>query len=75
MELITLYSTNCPKCKIISKKLMQAGISFNIVDCKENTKAIDMLSEKGFRQMPILQVGDKFLDFKQANTWINEGVK
>ena len=28
--MITFYSTNCPKCKVLSTKLDQAGVKYNI---------------------------------------------
>jgi hypothetical protein len=29
-----------------------------------------MLSGKGFKGMPVLQVGDEYFDFMKANKWI-----
>jgi hypothetical protein len=31
-----------------------------------------MLSGKGFKGMPVLQVGDEYFDFMKANKWIGE---
>lgn len=70
MEKITLYSTNCPKCKVITKKLQQKGIEFTEIDCKADLTYIEMLRGKGFSSMPIMQVGEEFLDFMTANRWI-----
>ena len=72
MENIVLYSTNCPKCKVITKKLTQKGIGFTEIDCKADTTYISMLSGKGFTGMPVLQVGETYLDFSKANKWIGE---
>ena len=72
MERIVLYSTNCPKCKVITKKLEQKGIDFTEIDCRANTTYIEMLSGKGFKGMPVLQVGDEYFDFMKANRWIGE---
>lgn len=72
MDKIILYSTNCPKCKVITKKLAQKGIDFTEIDCKTDTTYIAMLSGKGFVGMPVLQVGEDFLDFSKANKWIGE---
>ena len=70
MEKVILYSTHCPKCKVLSKKLSLKEISFNEIDCRENNEVISMLSEKGFRSMPVLQVDDKFYNFSQSIQWI-----
>lgn len=72
MKNIILYSTNCPKCKVIVKKLKQKGIDFTEIDCRADETYIPMLSGKGFTGMPILQVGEDFLDFSKANKWIGE---
>jgi len=65
---IKLYSTHCPRCLVLEKKLDQAGIEFELVT-EFDVKA---MREKGFMGAPILQVGNDFMDFTKANTWINE---
>lgn len=72
MELITLYSTQCPKCRVVETKLQQKNLDYNIINCKEDASAIDTLVEKGFRAMPILKVGEEYLDFSKAIKWIGE---
>ena len=62
--MITLYSTGCPKCQVLEKKLIKDGIEFSISD------DIDELIEKGFMSAPILKVDDKFLEFKDAINWL-----
>lgn len=63
---IKLYSTHCPKCIVLEKKLRQKGISF------EEINDIDVMEAKGFMQAPMLEVDGIVMDFKQANDWINE---
>ena len=43
MDKIILYSTNCPKCKVICKKLQQKNLDFTEIDCKADTTYIEML--------------------------------
>lgn len=62
---VVLYSTNCPKCLILEKKLTQKGISFEI---NNNVEAI---RELGYLAAPLLKVDDEVMDFSKANTWIN----
>lgn len=71
MDKIILYSTHCPKCRVVEKKLEQANINYTEVDAS-NPEVIEMLSGKGFRQMPILQVGENFIGFTEAVKWIGE---
>lgn len=65
MEII-LYSTNCPKCKILEKKLVEKNIKFT-----KNNDVITM-SELGIDQVPVLSIDNKLLNFVEANKWINE---
>ena len=63
---IILYSTGCPKCNVLIQKLNSAGIEYTI------SQDMDILINKGFSSVPVLQIGDEFLPFSAANTWINE---
>ncbi len=65
MEII-LYSTNCPKCKILEKKLTEKNIKFT-----KNNNVIEM-TELGIDQVPVLSIDGKLLNFVEANKWINE---
>lgn len=62
---ITLYTTHCPKCKVIEKKLESKKIQYT-----EETN-IEKIEELGFVSVPVLQVDDEFLEFADANKWIN----
>ena len=62
----TLYSTHCPKCQILEKKLSQKGIEYTEVNDMQSM--LDM----GLQSVPWLEVDGQILDFNQANKWINE---
>lgn len=64
-EMIVLYSTDCPKCKVLKKKLEEKGIAY-----QGNNSVEEMLS-LGINQVPVLKVNGELLDFSAANTWIN----
>lgn len=64
--MVTLYSTHCPKCVIIEKKLAQKNIEY-----KENND-IDKMLEMGLQSVPWLEVDGQLMDFNQAIKWINE---
>lgn len=57
---IILYSTNCPKCKQLERKLNSLNIEFEI------TNDIQKLIDLGFRSAPVLQIDDKFYEFSAA---------
>lgn len=65
MEVI-LYSTGCPKCNVLKKKLNDKNINFT-----ENND-IDIMTSLGIEQVPVLSIDGKLMNFSQANTWINE---
>lgn len=63
--MITLYSTGCPKCKVLKKKLDEKGIKYTVNLSVEEMMAI------GITQVPVLCVEGKLLQFKQAVDWVN----
>lgn len=66
MELI-FYTTGCPKCSILRKKMDAKNLNYKIVDDVEY-----MVSEKGFLSVPVLEVNGEAKDFPEAVKWINE---
>lgn len=65
METLILYSNGCPKCKVIKSKLEAKNIKFS------ESSNIEELTSLGIQSLPILKVGDEFLNFVDANTWVN----
>ena len=66
MNNIILYSTNCPKCKILETKLNLKKIAYSVIT------DVELMIEKGFEQAPVLEINGKFMDFKSANDWVEE---
>ena len=64
--MIILYSTGCPKCKVLEQKMDIKNIKY------EKITDIDIMTKKGFMSVPMLDVNGKIMDFKTANNWINE---
>ena len=64
-----LYSTGCPKCKILKKKLDNSGIEY-----AEET-SVDKMLALGITQVPVLYVNDEMLPFVKANEYINSLIK
>lgn len=62
---VILYSTGCPKCNVLKKKLDKANVDYSIISDKE------VILKTGFTVVPVLQVDDKFLEFKEANEYLN----
>ena len=66
MDKITLYTTHCPKCSVIEKKLQQKEIEYDIVE------DIEEIEKLGYMTVPLLKIGDEILDFVKANEWVNK---
>lgn len=64
MEVI-LYSTGCPKCKVIESKLNNKNIQFQVIS---DVAAMEAL---GFQEAPVLDVNGEKMDFVTANRWVN----
>lgn len=62
---VTLYSTHCPKCNVLEKKLKQKNISY------EEVNDIEIMKRKGYLSVPILEVDGVSMDFKTSSDWIN----
>ena len=60
-----LYSTGCPKCNVLKKKLHEKSIQY-----KEVTD-VDTMVKMGFERVPILSVDNSIMDFSTACNWIN----
>lgn len=62
--MITLYSTHCPKCNVLEKKLNIKKLKYTLVE-DEN-----LMVEKGFLSAPMLEVDGKVMTFKEAIDWL-----
>ena len=66
MGKVIFYSTHCPRCKVLELKLKQKNIEF------EEINDVEVMTEKGFKEAPKLEVDGVVMDFKQAVDWIKE---
>lgn len=64
-HIVLFTQENCPRCNIIKTKLSSKEVSF------QESKNMEVLKEKGFLTVPVLNVGEDYLDFLKANEWIN----
>ena len=63
---IILFTTGCPRCSILEKKLEAAAIEF------EKNSDTKLMAEKGYFFLPILEVNDIAYEFGDAVKWIKE---
>lgn len=62
---VVLYSTGCPRCKILKSKLDKKGITYSVVD------DVDKMLSMGMVVVPVLEVDGVRMSFKEAINWIN----
>jgi len=63
---IVLYSTHCHNCKSLKLKLNEKNIDFVEVN------DIEIMTEKGFMQAPMLEVDGLAMNYKAACIWLSE---
>jgi glutaredoxin-related protein len=61
---IKLYSTHCPRCEVLKKKLIEKSIVY------EEINDTSIMLEKGFLSAPMLEVDNVVIDFLEATKWI-----
>ena len=62
---VTLYSTGCPVCNVVSAKLRQKNIKYNEIN------DIDIMLSKGFMSAPMLDVDGNILNSQEAIKFID----
>lgn len=62
---VILYSTGCPKCKVLKAKLDSKEISYGIIS------DTSVMIDKEIETVPVLEVDGNMMDFKTAVDWIN----
>lgn len=65
---IILYSTGCPKCNILKKKLADAHMEYSVVE------DVDVMLSKGLKDVPWLEVDGNLMNFVDSSKWINERI-
>lgn len=66
MKKLILYTTGCPKCKILEKKLSDKGIDFEKCDDKE------VMNSLGIVSVPVLKLDDgRMLGYFEAVKYVN----
>lgn len=63
---VILYTTHCPKCKVLTAKLKAKGVDY------EEITDVDVMRDKGFMSAPMLEVDGKIMTFVEAIKWVNE---
>lgn len=62
---VILFSTGCPKCKVLKQKLNAKNINYI-----ENND-VDEMESLGISSVPVLIVNDMRFEFSDAIKWVN----
>lgn len=66
MVIPILYSTGCPKCNVLTRKLDAKGIEYTVNNSVEEMLALDIT------EVPVLQVDNQLMSFAEAVSWVND---
>ncbi|MBQ2176821.1 MAG: hypothetical protein II453_17825 [Alphaproteobacteria bacterium] len=62
---VILYSTGCPKCNVLTNKLNEKEVKYEIVN------DIEVMAGLGISQVPVLSIDSVLLPFNKAIGWVN----
>ena len=65
LYMVKLYTIECPKCKVLRRKLDEKKINYEICSDIEEMKCLGIMSA------PMLEVDDKIFNFSEAIKWIS----
>ena len=63
--MITLFTTDCPKCKVLKAKLDSKNIAYEV------SNDLSVLESQGYKTVPMLRVREKYLDFMESVNFVN----
>ena len=64
---VVMYSTGCPKCKIVKKNLAENKVVY------EEETDVEKMKSKGIERVPVLEVEGKLFSYSEAVKLINDG--
>ena len=70
---VKMYTTHCPKCNVMERKLKEANIEFEEID--DMAKVLEVATSGGFTMAPLLEVDGRFMDFKDGIEWIRKNAE
>ena len=62
---VVLYSTGCPKCNILKKKLAAKNVYYTEIN------DVDEMLKLGIKEVPVLAVNDRLMNFNKAIKFLN----
>lgn len=63
---IIFYTTGCPKCQVLKKKLDDRKIIYIL------NSSVDEMLKLGITQVPMLSIDGQLKNFKESIEWVNK---
>lgn len=63
--MIKVYSTGCPKCKVLLSKLDSNNVEYIIIS------DISQMESEGITTVPVIETDGIKMNFKEAIDWVN----
>lgn len=63
---VILYSTGCPRCTVLKRKLDEKGVDYVVIDDVDDMMKHDILD------VPVLYVAGVLMHFNEAIAWVND---
>ena len=65
--MVVLYTTGCPRCKVLESNLEKRSIDFDVIEGGEH------IMKLGYASAPILDVDGKIMTYAEAMNWLLKG--
>lgn len=62
---VMLYTTHCPRCEVLKKKLAQKNVSY------EEITDVNIMADLGIKSVPQISLEGKLMNFTEATQWVN----
>ena len=63
---VKLYTTHCPKCKILEERLNEKKVKYEVID------NIDELQKMNFKSVPNLEIDGKIYNYLDSIRYLNK---
>ena len=63
---VKLYTTHCPKCKILEERLNEKKVKFEVIDNMEE------LQKMNFKSVPNLEIDGKIYNYLESIKYLNK---
>lgn len=64
-EKVILYSTGCPRCTVLKRKLDEKGVVYQEIEDVDEMMKLDIM------EVPVLYIGGVLMNFTEAIEWVN----